>query len=134
MTGKPEWAPIREIDRGIIGGHGSGAGVPMKQADFSKEDATLKGAKSYAHWAFTASRQVLCSRIRNDEKPSFDEALFTTAKSVKPAAATLLLSVFARTVNLELMGGLRVDKTSTYGCQQCFLLRSTVRLRIISEL
>jgi len=54
MTGKPDWALIRQGDR-IVGVHSTSMRAPQRRANFSQADSSFVGAKSYVDWQFSAA-------------------------------------------------------------------------------
>jgi hypothetical protein len=52
MTGKAEWGTLRVGNR-IVGVYSKSAVVPIKQAGFLPEDASLNGKKKISEWVFS---------------------------------------------------------------------------------
>jgi type II secretory pathway pseudopilin PulG len=53
FTGKPEWGLSQLPDSRISGVYSLAEGVPLKQANFSRENPDFDGAESYQDWKFT---------------------------------------------------------------------------------
>ncbi|HQT25232.1 MAG TPA: type II secretion system protein [Burkholderiales bacterium] len=53
MTGKPEWGLVKGSAEGITGVYSLSGAQPVKDANFSKEDASLSGKKHYSEWIFS---------------------------------------------------------------------------------
>jgi type II secretory pathway pseudopilin PulG len=56
LTGRPDWVPVLDPQRRIVGLHSASKLKPLKSAGFARELAALEGEKSsYVEWVFLGS-------------------------------------------------------------------------------
>lgn len=52
MTGKRDWGLVRGSADGITGVYSLFSGIPLKQANFARDDAAFSGKQAYSDWKF----------------------------------------------------------------------------------
>ncbi len=58
LTGKAEWGLLKGPGNGIMGVYSLAEGVPLKQANFSLDDAAFENMQNYQGWKFAFAQQA----------------------------------------------------------------------------
>jgi type II secretory pathway pseudopilin PulG len=74
LTGKPEWGLIAAPGGGIMGVYSLSTATPLKSANFTQDNRTFHGAKTYAEWRFFYEAPSLTLAPAGKPTPGFAAA------------------------------------------------------------